>query len=448
MKRFVLSIAMVAGLLVGATSSASADTKTYPCGGTATYTVIMPAGAALDGTKCSGALVLDGSVKIIGDGAFTNSQLTSVIIPNSVTMIRSDAFANTQLTSVTIPDSVNLIGDNAFLGTPLASVAIGKSVITIGNSAFTGTQLKSLTIPSSVSTIGRDAFANTQLTSVTLPNSLKTMGESAFANTQLTTVIIPDSLTYINSAFRNTQLTSVTIPSSITKIGRRAFENTQLTSVVIPNSVTNIESYAFANTRLTSVTIPDSVKIIYGYAFSGNLYLKTISIPDGLLELGDNVFEKNYSVTSILYCGKFAILLPIPPTCPSERKQVIDAAELKAGQEAEAKAAAEIVVRDRIGKAIADLNVKFKSLQKRYTATQLVKIRAGLDWANEIDGRLKDLQGFQYRGLEESVNGLAAEWDNFVINNPLKTTITCVKGKLTKKVTSVKPVCPKGYKKK
>jgi len=28
------------------------------------------------------------------------------------------------------------------------------------------------------------------------------------------------------------------------------------------------------------------------------------------------------------------------------------------------------------------------------------------------------------------------------------TTITCVKGKLTKKVTAVKPVCPAGYKKK
>ena len=27
-------------------------------------------------------------------------------------------------------------------------------------------------------------------------------------------------------------------------------------------------------------------------------------------------------------------------------------------------------------------------------------------------------------------------------------TITCVKGKLIKKVTAVKPVCPKGYKKK
>jgi hypothetical protein len=31
---------------------------------------------------------------------------------------------------------------------------------------------------------------------------------------------------------------------------------------------------------------------------------------------------------------------------------------------------------------------------------------------------------------------------------PKKITITCVKGKNTKKVTSLKPVCPTGYKKK
>ena len=29
-----------------------------------------------------------------------------------------------------------------------------------------------------------------------------------------------------------------------------------------------------------------------------------------------------------------------------------------------------------------------------------------------------------------------------------KTTITCVKGKITKKVTAVKPKCPAGYRKK
>jgi len=31
---------------------------------------------------------------------------------------------------------------------------------------------------------------------------------------------------------------------------------------------------------------------------------------------------------------------------------------------------------------------------------------------------------------------------------PKKTTITCIKGKLTKKVTAVKPKCPTGYKQK
>jgi hypothetical protein len=30
----------------------------------------------------------------------------------------------------------------------------------------------------------------------------------------------------------------------------------------------------------------------------------------------------------------------------------------------------------------------------------------------------------------------------------VKKTITCVKGKISKKVTAVKPVCPTGYKKK
>jgi hypothetical protein len=29
-----------------------------------------------------------------------------------------------------------------------------------------------------------------------------------------------------------------------------------------------------------------------------------------------------------------------------------------------------------------------------------------------------------------------------------KTTITCVKGKITKKITATNPKCPKGYKKK
>jgi hypothetical protein len=35
-----------------------------------------------------------------------------------------------------------------------------------------------------------------------------------------------------------------------------------------------------------------------------------------------------------------------------------------------------------------------------------------------------------------------------LVSNPKKTTINCVKGKVTKKVTAIKPVCPTGYKRK
>ena len=77
------------------------------------------------------------------------------------------------------------------------------------------------------------------------------------------------------------------------------------------------------------------------------------------------------------------------------------AAELKAKQEADAKAAADKVVAD---KAAAELKAK-QEADAKAAATKTTAAKK-------------------------------------------KTTITCVKGKLTKKVTAVKPVCPKGYKKK
>lgn len=418
---------MIAVLLVGVTPSAQAETIAFPCGPNGeTYSVIMPAGAATSGYSCSGVLVLDSSVKIIDSSAFSGSKLTAVTIPNSVQIIGDWAFAGTQIGSLIIPGSVVSIGEWAFANSKLLkSVVIPNSVKNIGARAFLGTSLISLSLPNSIVSVGRDAFAGTSFTSISIPSSWTHIGE-AFGGTKIDSAIIPNTVTHIDAlAFFGVPLKTLTIPGSVVSIGLKAFAGTQLTSVVIPNSVTKIDDRAFAD----------------------NLALTTVSLPDELRILGSNVFERNYSLTSIIYCGKLTGL-PINPTCPPERKRVIDAADLRVKQEAEAKAAAEILVRDRIGKAIADLNVKFKSLQKSYTATQLVKIRAGLDWANEIGGRLKDLQGFQYRGLEESVNSLAAEWENFVINNPLKTTIICVKGKLTKKVTAVKPICPKGYRKK
>lgn len=68
----------------------------FPAGKTGSYTIPEP-------------------VETIGDFAFSDSGLTSVVIPNSVTSINTYAFFNCyNLTSVIIPASVKNIGDQAF----------------------------------------------------------------------------------------------------------------------------------------------------------------------------------------------------------------------------------------------------------------------------------------------------------------------------------------------
>src|SRR5204863_6290346 len=77
-------------------------------------------------------------VSSIGDGAFSDGLLTSVIIPASVTNIGIEAFYDcTSLSNVTIPNGLISIGDYAFLGCDsLTNVAIGTAVASIGTLAF------------------------------------------------------------------------------------------------------------------------------------------------------------------------------------------------------------------------------------------------------------------------------------------------------------------------
>ena len=89
------------------------------------------------------------------------------------------------------------------------------------------------------------------------------------------------------------------------------------------------------------------------------------------------------------------------------------AAELKAKQEAKVKAAAELYAKQDLEARIA---AELKAKQEAEA-----KVAAELKANQEAEAKTALLK---------------------------KTTITCVKGKLVKKVTGVKPVCPKGYKKK
>ena len=101
------------------------------------------------------------------------------------------------------------------------------------------------------------------------------------------------------------------------------------------------------------------------------------------------------------------------------------AAELKAKQEADAKTAAELKAKqDAEVKAAAELKAKQESE---------AKAAAELKTKQEADAKT----AAELKAKQEAAAKAAAT---------KKTTITCVKGKSTKKITAVKPKCPAGFK--
>ena len=100
------------------------------------------------------------------------------------------------------------------------------------------------------------------------------------------------------------------------------------------------------------------------------------------------------------------------------------AAELKAKQEAEAKAKQEVEA-----KVAAELKAKQDA-----EAKVAAELKAKQDAEAKAAAELKAKQDAEAKAAAEVVNK--------------KTTIICIKGKAVKKVTAVKPKCPKGYKKK
>ena len=77
-----------------------------------------------------------------------------------------------------------------------------------------------------------------------------------------------------------------------------------------------------------------------------------------------------------------------------------------------------------------------------------VRLAAELKAKQEAESKAAELKAQQEAEAKAAADLKAKQEADAKAAATKKTTITCVKGKLTKKVTSVKPKCPAGYKKK
>ena len=216
---------------------------------------ILLAKAAENITSCQ----IHEETKFIGTGAFTETGLTSIIIPDSVTSIGSDAFSWCgNLNSVTIGDGVTSIGFNAFYScNNLIDVTIPDGVTSIDHYAFFQCcNLTSITIPGSVTSIAVEAFCSCYgLTSVTIGDGVSSIGNRAFSSCGLTSVTIPGSVTSIGSEafYWCWNLNSVTIGDGVTSIGDTAFSYCEsMTEVVFEGNAPNFGNGVFYNVAATA----------------------------------------------------------------------------------------------------------------------------------------------------------------------------------------------------
>lgn len=176
--------------------------------------------------------VLDGITEL-GDGCFSKSSVTSVMLPSSLTVIGDGCFKRSGITYICLPDSLEKLGHNNFPAT-----------------------LKELDIPKNIMEFFVDNVTecrDMENIRVNEGNMHYKAKDGVLYNYDMTEVLFCP----------NAKTGKVVIPNTVTKIGDYCFANCQkLEMIVIPTSVREIGNYAFQATQIKKLHIPNSVKSI------------------------------------------------------------------------------------------------------------------------------------------------------------------------------------------
>ena len=297
---FKYRITPEAVILVGA-----ADGASYP------NELIIPSSIMVNGVARNVTVI---GASILGP----QSNVSSLIISSTIERINAGAFRDAyQLQKVEFDQStsnsvLNLIGNAAFRNVGIQSITIPASVIEINDEAFAASyQLSSVNFEngSQLEKIGSHAFSWLwQLTSFTIPSQVNFISPKALTgNGNLASIDVENNPYFSSSSgvlFNNTgtrliayptgnQNPAYTVPESVVVIEESAFEGARfLQSLTFAgNNLTQIGRQAFSNSSIRTLTLPDGVLEIRDYAFSWNYNLVIVSIPDSVEYLGYDLFN-------------------------------------------------------------------------------------------------------------------------------------------------------------
>ena len=193
-------------------------------------------------------------VKVIGNYAFRNSAIESVIIPSSVTYIGCNAFENcNQLSKVTFNEGLGSILDDAFRDcTKLEELTIPSSVRYIRSRAFCNTGIKKLILLDGQEILylgaagsgggpGASPFGSSPTSYVYLGRTLDFILSSPFPNMPIKEFIIGNQVKSLpEMCFKNLEIEELVIPSSVESLGRSCITCSSLKKLIIEESSTQL----------------------------------------------------------------------------------------------------------------------------------------------------------------------------------------------------------------
>ena len=246
---------------------------------------------------------------------YTGNQ-TTIVIPNDVTEIGEAAFeGDMQLTHEGIPASVRKIGERAFACITQTTSSSWSKIGSAKQFSFEDTEAH----PSQLREIAARAFVDGGASGdLTLPEGLAVIGESAFRGSMaLSGVHLPDSLRSIPSdAFRQCGLYYAEMSDNVESIGANAFDsNLFLTQIKLtntaegaatnglPSHLTELADGAFSSTYIgaegaSDLVVPGSVKHLGQGVFSGDRFITSVTLGEGVESIGYGCFAGCLGLTS------------------------------------------------------------------------------------------------------------------------------------------------------
>ena len=223
------------------------------------------------------SIINENEVKIVG----YNGTSTEIFLPEVTTGSENPILANKKVTS---------IGNSAFKEKGLTSVVFSKYLESIEDYAFANnTELRTvdLLVCPNLKTIGEYAFyEDVRMTFLTFPESLEVIGAYAF---------------YHCACFHE-----LDIEANIKKIGTKAFYNCTNLNIlnIVGGNHAVIEDYAFRGcSYLDKITIGDGVEVIGKEAFEGSHWLSDITIGNTVTTIKSRTFPINQKSTVTIGTG-------------------------------------------------------------------------------------------------------------------------------------------------